>query len=404
MTAPIEIAYAHTQAWWDARKTGIGASRAAAVLRIPPTDEQDAQDVSQYGGPLLVYHECRGELTPSPDNEDTLAGRALEAGVATLYEHRIGQSVIHPMPMYRHPEWSYMLATPDVWVSPTRGAELKVSNPQILARIRDQGVAEAVPDYVVQCQQQMAVMGWQVVDLAVLVGKRLHVFELERSDELIEMLAEAEAELWRRIEQGDPPDFDPTEPRSLDLVKRLHPSIRPGIVRFPAHVVELQAEYEELCRQEREIGKRKEQIRAEQLYLIGDHEGGALPDGRYLRRSVQARKAYTVDAKEIVDSRVVKLPPGAKLLDPPEWAQRFDEAEQALREVGFLRHDQSESGSRYWIHSDGLRVRVSHHAPNRATAEWMDRAGCIDLRVDTTEDVRAAVREIAAAELERTEA
>lgn len=386
---PTEIAYAHTPEWWAARRTGIGASRAAAACGL-----------SQYGTPLEVYLELRGEAPEREETAEMRFGTIIEPAIVELYQQQHGVQLQYPLRMLRHPEHDFMLATPDAELTPEVGIELKSLSPHRAKQFDESGLANVAPDYVCQAQQQMAVTGWQCVFLVALVERRLMRWEIKRNDRLIGLMIEREAELWDRVQRAEPPEFDPCHPKALEFIRALHPDITPGVVKLPDELVALQAEYTDLSKQIRDMQARQQEIRARQLAEIGSHEGGLLPDGKYLRRSIQQRKEYTVAASERVDVRVVKLPASAEIIDPVDWSPQYEIAELALREAGFLRHDKSESGSRYYIDDSGNRVRVSDHAPNEATAAWMLRSNCRDLRVQDMTDNRAAREALALAATE----
>ena len=302
---PTEIAYAHTPEWWAARRTGIGASRAAAACGL-----------SNYSTPLEVYLELRGE---APDTEETDVmrfGTIIEPAIAELYRQQYEAEIVYPMPMMRHPEHAFMLATPDAQLSAEAGLEFKSLSRHRAKQFDDEGLAAVAPDYVCQAQQQMAVTGWQVVHLVALVERRLQTWEIERSDRLINLMVEREGELWEMAQRGEEPEIDYEHPRALEFVRALHPDITPGIIRLPGDLIQMQAEYVALSKQAREIERRQKEIRARQLAVIGDHEGGLLPDGRYLRRSITERAEYTVAACKRTDVRVVRLPDDAQIIEP----------------------------------------------------------------------------------------
>lgn len=305
MSKPIEIAYAHTPEWWAARRTGIGASRAAAACGL-----------SQYATPLEVYLELRGEAPEREETAEMRFGTIIEPAIVELYQQQHGVQVTYPMPMHRHPEHEFMLATPDAELTPEVGLELKSMSSHRAKQIDEQGLANVAPDYVCQAQQQMAVTGWQCVFLVALVERRLMRWEIDRNDRLIGLMVEREAELWDRIQRAEPPEIDHTHPRALEFIRALHPDITPGIVRLPDELAAMQDEYADLSKQIRDMQARQQEIRARQLAEIGDHEGGLLPGGKYLRRTIQQRKGYTVEPSERLDVRVVNVPKSATILEP----------------------------------------------------------------------------------------
>lgn len=72
------------------------------------------------------------------------------------------------------------------------------------------------------------------------------------------------------------------------------------------------------------------------------------------------------------------------LLIPKDIAEQ----KQYLKMLGATLDKQSESGSQYWSLPDGKKARVSDHAPNAATKNWMETHDVADLR---TEDIAGIV-------------
>lgn len=288
------VAQPGTPEWYSARRTGIGASQAGAACGLSP-----------YSSPLEVYFQCRGEVE-TEENSLMRFGRYIEPAIIALYQDEYNTSVTYPMPMARHEDWQFMLATPDAQESPEIGIETKSMSRHIAKQIDDQGLAEVVPHYVCQGQQQMAVMGWEIVRLVVLVERELRVFNLERDDELIEMIADQERKLWDRIQQGEPPPA--TKPTDLKLLKQLHRNVEVGsIIPLSPDISEFWATYEELGRQIREMQSQRDSLKAFVLSKIGDNEAGLLSDGeRIVRRKIVERKGYTVEPSEVLDVRAVK--------------------------------------------------------------------------------------------------
>ena len=98
MTEPIEVAAPRTPEWYAARRTSFGASQAYAVIERP----------------LEVYCEVKGLTRPMEDNLFLKRGRALEPILIDEFERLTGIEVVaRSMPMYRHPEFRYVSATPD---------------------------------------------------------------------------------------------------------------------------------------------------------------------------------------------------------------------------------------------------------------------------------------------------
>lgn len=182
------------QEWLKERMTGIGGSDAAAVLGL-----------SKWRTPLEVYREKRGELGPQEDNESFLWGRVLEPVICQQYAERTGRVVRVPDGILRHPVHGFMLANLDGVTDDGRVVEVKTARTG--ADWGDEGSDQVPADYLLQVQHYMAVTGFVVADVAVLIGgSDFRMYEVPADAELQEMLVEREAEFWRNVEQGIPPE------------------------------------------------------------------------------------------------------------------------------------------------------------------------------------------------------
>lgn len=290
---PQIVAAPHTDEWYAARKTGIGASQAGAACGL-----------SKYSGPFEVYQVVRGE-TVIEENAAMRRGKHMEPAIRGMYQDEFNVTVEHDMPMYRHPQWDYMLATPDGQESPEVGVEFKDMNFNVFRQVDELGLIEAVPHYAVQCHQQIAVMGWQMVKLVIYSSCELHVFEVERDEEIIEMIAEREGALWQRIISGDPPE--PTQPSDLELLRKLGVKEKDPVIPLTDEISNKWLEYEQLNKEIKELRNQQDILKAQVLNVIGERPGGLLSGGeRVVQRKLTSRKGYTVEPSEYVAVRAVK--------------------------------------------------------------------------------------------------
>lgn len=182
------------QEWLNERRSGIGGSDAAAVLGL-----------SKWKTPLQVYLDKRGEAAETPDNESMLWGRALEPVIRQQYAERTGRAVLVPDGILRHPSHSFMLANLDGMTEDRRVVEIKTA--RVAQGWGEPGSDEVPQDYLLQVQHYMAVTGFDVADVAVLIGgSDFRLYEVPADRELQELLIDAEASFWRNVEQGIPPE------------------------------------------------------------------------------------------------------------------------------------------------------------------------------------------------------
>ncbi|CAG4897040.1 YqaJ viral recombinase family nuclease [Paraburkholderia gardini] len=192
--------------WLQVRKSGIGASDAAAAVGLSPYQSQLE---------LWLTKTDRDTTLPKPDPDDTTEpvfwGTILEPIVAASYTKQTGNRVRRVNAVLRHPTIPWMLANLDREVVGVPGVQLlecKTAG-EFGARLWRDGV----PEYVqLQVMHQLAVTGKQAVDVAVLLcGQKLDVHRIERDDALIARLVELEAAFWRYVETDTPPPADGSE-------------------------------------------------------------------------------------------------------------------------------------------------------------------------------------------------
>lgn len=180
--------------WLAARRRGIGGSDAAAVLGM-----------SRWKSPLQVYLEKRGESAGAPDNEPMLWGRLLEPVIRQQYAERTGREVLVPGSIMAHPRHDWMLANLDGITTDRRVIEIKTARTD--HDWGEPGTDEIPGHYLLQVQHYMAVTGFLVADVAVLIGgSDFRLYEVPADSELQEMIISGEADFWQRVIDGVPPD------------------------------------------------------------------------------------------------------------------------------------------------------------------------------------------------------
>lgn len=309
MTLPNKIADAKTPEWHALRKTGIGASEAAAACGLSP-----------YRTPLHVYHEKISETKQVVDNELLYVGNLMEPTVQFMFEYRTGIKVARsPMGLYRSETNPFMLATPDALLfekefdeqglTQLSLGEWKTTTWRRGAELGEQETDDIPNDWVVQAQQQMYVMGMDVCHVAVFLDiQTLKTYRVERNERIIEGIISKLKELWQRIENRDPPP--PVEhPRTLELASELFGEPENTDVKY------LTDEAGEGWERRRQAGRlikrleaRQEFEKAKVLFEIGDHYAGILPGGKKMIRRKRIVAEVAAHTKDYVDVREVNAP------------------------------------------------------------------------------------------------
>ena len=184
--------------WLEARRTGIGGSDVAAILGL-----------SKWATPLSVYMQKRGELSEQPENDAMRWGRYLEPAVRQAYADATGNEVRVLTDMIRHPAHDFMLANLDGFVMPVDGPRrvFEAKTARTAEGWGEPGSDQIPQPYLLQVQHYLAVTGFIVADVAVLIGgSDFRIYEVPEDRELQEMLVDAEADFWARVQRGEPPE------------------------------------------------------------------------------------------------------------------------------------------------------------------------------------------------------
>lgn len=300
---PIRVCDSGTPEWYQARLTGIGASEAAA-----------AAGLSEYDTPLELYHRKRGNLPETRDDDAMRLGRLLEPIVASEFQHKTGLKVnaFDQPGLCRHPVDEFVLATPDylLLTEPIELLETKATMWYMAENLGEQNSDEVPKDWLCQAQQQMYVMGLAVCHIAALIdGRTLKTFRVERNDDLIDGLVSAERELWERIQNEDPPEADWEHESTPRLIKEIYGTVNGDVIELPMEAAEAWIAAEAIRESITQSEANWETLRARVRVAIGENSAGVLPGtDRMIRRKLIQRAGYTVDATEYVDMRAVNVP------------------------------------------------------------------------------------------------
>lgn len=379
----IAICEPDTPEWLEKRQSGIGASDAAAVVGLSP-----------WSTPLEIFLRKTGQLAEKPETDAMRMGHLLEPVIWTRFAELTAIPVVkRPVGLIRHRTHEFMLATPDALLEPDEGLQVGESKSTTWRRAAELGDApEDVPmDWLIQVQQQLAVTELEVGRVAVLLdGRTLINFRIERNQNLIDSLIEAETEFWERVQNNDPPPPDFQHASMPKLIKELFGNVSEHRVvdLSPEAVAALDAAQVLKLR----IKELEEELdRTESIYKfeMGDAPIGVLP-GRndvMLKRRHVAGSTFTVNRKPHVVTQPVKF--DQKVVAALRRQSKFEAIEMLLYGAGYHLKEASDSGSRYYCAIGKVDVRVSDHDPNEATLKWLAQSGAIDLRVDDDHGVLA---------------
>jgi putative phage-type endonuclease len=265
--APLEVPQPDRETVLAQRRTGIGGSDVAAILGLVPRRT-----------PLDVYLEKLGIAEPVEETEPMLWGKLLEPVIRQRYSDKTGRAVYLPTDMLRHHKHTFMVANLDGFTEDKRVFEAKTAR-------TDKGWGEPgsdeVPDaYALQVQHYLFVTGFEVADVAVLIGgSDFRLYHVHADQSLQADLIDAEAEFWGRVLRREEP-----EPVSFAEAQQRYGRLSvAGVVHASSVVAEAHAQLVRIRDEMKELEAREDAAKAEIVKALGD-TGDTLisPDGRTL--------------------------------------------------------------------------------------------------------------------------
>lgn len=308
--------YPDSKDWHDLRV--FDPDREERPVVFGATDAAAACGVSPHVSQLDLYLRKRGELTQSESTDAMIIGRCLEDGVCRIYEYKTGKTVVRNLPMYFHGDYPFIGATPDALGLDDAGNVLEGVDAKTSTYMRydefggdddkfgQEGTDQLPVDYVLQGQQQCAVLDLDAVVFPVLFdGRHMKLYQVERNDELIESIIVAEHEMLERIVNADPPEPDYMHGGVRKAISRLHGLVPGQVIQLNEEDASLWYEYQKLGTELKEIKDRRAEIAARLSHVLGAAEIGRLPKGeKELRRVVVRESFFTEEDVEEVRAKV----------------------------------------------------------------------------------------------------
>lgn len=296
--------------WLERRRFGIGSSDAPVIA-------------GEKGSVIELWAQKAGLVEAEEPDDDTAMlfewGHRLEPVVADWYADKTGRKLRRVNRLLQHPTVPWAIASLDrEAIGERRIVEIKTTR---FGWTR----GEPIPgDVQAQVQHQLWVTGYDVADVAVLVGgSEPRIVEIPRDQEFIDDLVFLEEEFWGWVETRTRPPVDGSE-NARRVLSKLHPandgSLIPASLEMDSVALQL--------RDARDIAKAA-QDRADTLEnairsLIGDADGiegdwgkvtwkknadSERTDWKLLAESLaQALPAETVDPLRSLYTRTVEGP------------------------------------------------------------------------------------------------
>lgn len=269
--------------WLKLRSKYIGGSDAASVVGLNP-----------FSSPYTLWAEKTGKVAPFEGNLATEVGAYLEEFVAKKFEQETGKKVRRINQSILNDEYPWAIANIDRdIIGEDAGLEIKTTSELNTKRFKN---GEYPPNYYCQCMHYMAVTGKKKWYLAVLVGNRdFKIFELERDEEEIKALMEAEKDFWNLVQTNTAPAADCLKSTS-DTLTTLYPQSNGDTVNLFGYENEL-AQYMALNAQIKALEATKDEIGNKVKAFLG--EAGKGENDRY-RVSWTTSERKTLDTKKLM--------------------------------------------------------------------------------------------------------
>lgn len=287
-----EIQPSDRQAWLAERRTGLGASEAAAALGVSP-----------FETPLGLWARKVGVLPEVLETEAMEIGTLMEPMLAELYTRRTGRTIGLRQQFLRGEFRGVPLfATLDAVDERFYPVEFKCLSAWKAGQVGEEGTDDLPAHWLCQASQQLYLLGAPRIDFAILVGgNRFIIRTIERNDTLIEAMLAGLRAFWRCVETRAAPRA--TE-RDAGVLAALYP-VAEGEVDL-GEVAWAQADaYEGLGADIRGLQAQRDRAKVGLLEALGNHAVGVLPDGRRVKKVVVA--PHRVEGYEVKGSTYPRI-------------------------------------------------------------------------------------------------
>jgi putative phage-type endonuclease len=250
--------------WLQERAKGIGGSDAGVILGL-----------NKYRTAFELWLEKTGQVLPQEiDNEAIYWGNEMENVVAKEFEKRTGKKVRRTNFMYSHPEHNFIKANVDrLVVGESAVLECKTAS----AYLAKDWEGEEIPaTYLVQVQHYLGVTGREKGYIAVLVGGNRFIWkEIERDEELIKMIFDAEIHFWKyHVQQGHAPELDGSSAAEQYLKEKYDQAEKDKEIVLPGEYKNLLLQYEKVKEDEKLLKTARTEIENKIKAELKDAESG----------------------------------------------------------------------------------------------------------------------------------
>lgn len=305
---PIVGPLPHTPEWHALRR--YDETRAAPVV-LGATTAGPVTGMSNHSSALEVYMRQLGMLEDPIVTEGMENGTDIEPIACKRFAKRRSVELVCAthgikIPMYFSRQWPWMAATPDdlALFDVIEGVEAKATT---FRRYDEYGInddafgevgTDQLPiDYIMQGQQQIAVLGVPAVNYPVFFDiHTLRIYRVERNEDLIASIIECGKEMVERIVNRDPPEPNYHSSKAAKLIRELHGLELGKTITFTADQMQLYTKFCHTKLQLKNLEEEKESLKAMLLQQMADAQIALFPQGtKQLKRTVIADSLWTID-------------------------------------------------------------------------------------------------------------
>ena len=269
--------------WLEHRRKSIGGSDAATIVGLNP-----------WSSPYELWADKLGKIPPKEETEAMRIGHDLEEYVARRFCEATGKRVRRENSILRNMEYPFAHANVDrLIVGEKAGLECKTTSVLNLRNFKD---GDYPANYYVQCQHYMMVTGMDTWYLAVLVlGREFLWFEINRNEEDIKALRDAEEDFWGYVVNQKAPPVDGTEAcsRTLDT---LYADSEPDTEIDLTAISNVLQKRSEISKSIKELEERKKACENDIKNYMAESERGSCEG---FKVSWKSQERTTVDTKKL---------------------------------------------------------------------------------------------------------
>lgn len=267
--------------WLKTRDLGIGGSDAAVIMGL-----------NSYKSPYQLWMEKTGQVEPPDlsDNQYVYWGTKNEANIADWFQEETGKKVKR-LGTLRSREYPFILANVDrTVIGENAGLEIKTAGVSQYRKWKDDEIPDA---YYCQCLHYLAVTGADRWYIAVLIGGNEAIRKtVERNEEDIKALIEAEKDFWDHVVTRTPPPVDGSASCAAALSERFKGGGSSILLssKTDAMIESLQNDRAIMDALKKQITQKENTIKE----LLGDAEEGTTEHYRVLWKTQAGRESVTL--------------------------------------------------------------------------------------------------------------